>query len=59
MKTITHDQAKRSIFEYIVSFYNYKRIHSTIKYHSPLEFEKLYYACYIAKEHLRNTTRSS
>jgi transposase InsO family protein len=55
----TRNQAKRSIFEYIVSFYNYKRIHSTINYHSPLEFEKLYYARYIAKEHLRNTTRSS
>lgn len=55
----TRDQAKRSIFGYIVSFYNYKRIHSTINYHSPLEFEKLYYARYIAKEHLRNTTRSS
>lgn len=39
----TRDQAKMNIFEYIVSFYNGKRLHSTIGYESPNTFEKLYY----------------
>ncbi|WP_374723322.1 transposase, partial [Calidifontibacillus erzurumensis] len=39
----TREQAKRSIFEYIVNFYNSKRIHSAINYMSPIAFEKLYY----------------
>lgn len=39
----TRNQAKRSIFEYIVSFYNYKRIHSTNEYMAPIVYEKLYY----------------
>lgn len=39
----TREQAKRSIFEYIESFYNYKRIHSAINYMSPIAFEKQYY----------------
>src|SRR5699024_3288411 len=34
--------ASRSILEYIVSFYNYERIHSYIDYLSPIEFEKRY-----------------
>ena len=32
--------ASRSILEYIVSFYNYERIHSYIEYLSPIEFER-------------------
>jgi putative transposase len=39
----TREEAKRSIFEYIVSFYNSKRIHSTNGYISPIAYEKLYY----------------
>ncbi|GAA5416968.1 IS3 family transposase ISCce3 [Paraliobacillus ryukyuensis] len=39
----TRHQAKSSIFEYIVSFYNYKRIHSTNQYMSPIHYEKNYY----------------
>src|SRR5690625_6735984 len=39
----TRNQAKRNIFEYIVSFYNYKRIHSTNQYKSPIVYEKEYY----------------
>ncbi|CQR46236.1 Integrase core domain protein [Paraliobacillus sp. PM-2] len=39
----TRNQAKRSIFKYIVSFYNYKRIHSTNEYMSPIVYEKKYY----------------
>jgi putative transposase len=39
----TRQQAKNSIFEYIVSFYNYNRIHSTNNYMSPIAYEKQYY----------------
>ncbi|WP_259458015.1 IS3 family transposase [Salipaludibacillus neizhouensis] len=39
----TRNQAKRSIFEYLVSFYNYKRIHSTNNYMSPMAYEKQYF----------------
>lgn len=45
----TRDQAKRSIFEYIVSFYNYRRIHSAINYFSPIEYEKKYYERFKSK----------
>jgi len=38
----TREQAKRSIFAYIMTFYNYKRIHSSIRYMSPLQYEKRY-----------------
>ncbi len=39
----TRDQAKKSIVEYIVSFYNYKRTHSFTNYMSPIAYEKHYY----------------
>ncbi|WLR52481.1 IS3 family transposase [Bacillus tianshenii] len=39
----TREEAKKSIFTYIESFYNYKRIHSAINYQSPIAFEKQYY----------------
>lgn len=38
----TRDEARKSLFEYIEFFYNSKRIHSTLDYHTPNEFEKLY-----------------
>jgi len=38
----TRKEAKMSIFDYIETFYNYKRIHSTIGYLSPVAFEKQY-----------------
>lgn len=34
-----HDQARRSIFEYIEMFYNRKRLHSSLGYVSPEAFE--------------------
>lgn len=34
-----HEQARRSLFEYIEVFYNRRRRHSTIGYRSPAEFE--------------------
>ena len=36
----TRDQAKSEIFEYIEIFYNRQRIHSSLGYLSPVEFEK-------------------
>ena len=36
----TRDQAKTSVFEWIEVFYNRERIHSSIGYKSPVEFEK-------------------
>ena len=35
----TRDEAKQDIFEYIEVFYNRKRRHSTLGYHSPAEYE--------------------
>jgi putative transposase len=37
------EQAKLSVFKYIETFYNPKRIHQTLNYLSPDEFEKRYY----------------
>lgn len=39
----TREQAKKSIVEYIVSFYNYKRIHSFTDYMSPIHYERNYF----------------
>ena len=38
----TRLEARKSLFEYIEFFYNSKRIHSTLNYHTPNEFEKMY-----------------
>ena len=38
----TRDEAKISIFDYLVGFYNSRRIHSTLGYVSPNVFEKQY-----------------
>lgn len=38
----TRAQAKMAIFEFIESWYNQERQHSSIEYHSPTEFENLY-----------------
>jgi transposase InsO family protein len=39
----TKDEAKSAIFEYIEVFYNRKRMHSTLGYLSPAEYERLNY----------------
>ena len=36
----TRAEAKASVFEYIEAFYNRQRLHSTLDYCSPVEFEK-------------------
>ncbi len=36
----TRDDAKADVFDYIERFYNPKRRHSTIRYLSPIEFER-------------------
>jgi transposase InsO family protein len=38
----TIEEAKREIFEYIEGWYNTRRRHSGIDYHSPVEYEKLH-----------------
>jgi transposase InsO family protein len=40
---ITHAQAKQGIFEYIERFYNRKRLHSTLGYQSPFDYEANYF----------------
>ena len=39
----TRAQAKQSIFEYIERFYNRKRLHSTLGYQSPFDYEANYF----------------
>jgi len=38
-KVQTRDEARSAIFEYIEIFYNRKRMHSTLGYISPVEYE--------------------
>lgn len=40
MKLHTYDDAYKAIFDYIEGFYNPIRIHSSIRYLSPIQFEK-------------------
>lgn len=40
----TREQARKRIFEYITCFYNGKRIHSTIGYFTPNEYERMYHS---------------
>ena len=35
----TRTQARRAIFDYIEAFYNRQRAHSSLDYHSPVDFE--------------------
>lgn len=36
---VTHDEARVAIFDFIEAFYNRQRIHSSIDYISPVEYE--------------------
>ncbi|MDR7319619.1 transposase InsO family protein [Brevibacillus nitrificans] len=38
----TREEAKKSIFEYIEIFYNNQRIHSSIDYNTPSDYERTY-----------------
>jgi transposase InsO family protein len=37
----TREQARLAIFDYVEGFYNRARLHSTLNYHSPDEYEKM------------------
>ncbi|WP_286725645.1 MULTISPECIES: IS3 family transposase [Pelotomaculum] len=39
--------AEQRLFEYIELFYNRKRIHSTIGYVSPHQYERMYYNSHV------------
>lgn len=39
----TRDEAKAAIFDYIETFYNRKRMHSSIGYSAPFKYEQKYY----------------
>ena len=41
-KYTTHDEAKASLFEYIEAFYNRIRLHSSLGFSSPEDFERTY-----------------
>lgn len=43
----TRDEARREIFDYIEVFYNRERLHSSLGYQSPYDFE-LQHACGIS-----------
>ena len=36
-----HEEAMRDVMDYIVNFYNSKRLHSSIGYWSPNEYERI------------------
>lgn len=40
----TQAQARRALFAYIEGFYNRERLHSSLRYQSPVEFERAYSA---------------
>ena len=37
----TREQARLAIFDYVEGFYNPSRLHSTLNYQSPNEYEKM------------------
>ena len=38
----TRQEAMKAIFDYIELFYNRRRIHQSLNYHFPVQFEKMY-----------------
>jgi transposase InsO family protein len=44
----TREAAKSDIFNYIEIFYNKKRLHSTLDYCSPVEYEQQYWSKQVA-----------
>lgn len=44
----TRAEAKRAVINYIETWYNSRRLHSTLGYMSPNEFEREYYNCQVA-----------
>jgi putative transposase len=39
----TRNEARPDLFYYIEAFYNRRRLHSSLDYLSPVEYEQLYY----------------
>ena len=39
----TREEARMAIFDYIELFYNRRRIHQSLNYHCPVQFERMYY----------------
>ena len=37
----TREQAHSAIFEWVEAFYHRQRIHSTLRYQSPVQFERM------------------
>jgi len=37
----THQEARSAVFDYIETFYNPKRLHSALGYHSPVDYERI------------------
>jgi putative transposase len=47
-KFVTRQKARLAIFEYIEGWYNRKRRHSALDYHTPYHLESLYLENYVA-----------
>jgi transposase InsO family protein len=45
----THEEAERSILEYIEMFYNSMRLHQSLNYHTPNEVEREYFTALTKK----------
>ena len=45
---LNRDHAQALLFDYIETFYNPKRLHSSLGYLSPLEFEKQFFTAKLA-----------
>src|SRR6202163_4712245 len=56
---LNRDHAQALLFDYIETFYNPKRLHSSLGYLSPLEFEKQFFTEKLAVTPLRNEQRRS
>jgi transposase InsO family protein len=41
----TREEAKKSLFEYIEVFYNRQRLHSSLNYKSPVDYEDSFGKC--------------
>lgn len=40
-RSATRQEARTAVFDYVEAFYNPIRLHSTLDYHSPVDYEKI------------------